>query len=103
MSQELKAILPLDPPNDPVYIDIVDGHVIVPQLVFQKTIDEPKTSEDTLLSNAVPATFSTNQEPRRRRSGLEHSPRKVGRTNPSHDRPKSLKEVMAAPLPNARR
>ena len=101
----MKAILPLDPPNDPVYIDIVDGHAIVTQLVFQKTIDEPKSSEDALLSNAVPATVSTNQEPRRRRSGLERSPRKrkVGCSNPSHDRPKSFKELVAAPLPNVRR
>ena len=51
--------IPLDPLNNQVYIDIVDGHVIVPQIVFQKTIDEPKSSEDALLSNAVPTVTGT--------------------------------------------
>ena len=38
------------------------------------------------------------------RSGLERSPRKrkVGCSNPNRDRPKSLKQVMTAKLPNAR-
>ena len=39
-----------------------------------------------------------------RRSWIERWPRKrkVGRSNPSSDRPKSLKQVMTAPLTNAR-
>ena len=43
-------------------------------------------------------------QPQRWRSGLEHSPRKrkVGCSNPSRHRPKSLKQEVTAPLPNAR-
>ena len=65
ISQELKPTLPLDTPNDPVYIDIVDGHVIVPQLEFQKTTYEPKSSENASQSNVpqtVTATVSTCQD-----------------------------------------
>ena len=42
--------------------------------------------------------------PRRWRSGLERSPRKrkVGCSNPGRKRPKSLKQIVTAPLPNAR-
>ena len=43
-------------------------------------------------------------QPRRWRSGLERSPlkRKVGCSNPSFNRPKSLKQVVTAPLTNTR-
>ena len=37
-------------------------------------------------------------QPRRWRSGLE---RKTGCSNPIRERPKSLKQVVRAPLPNA--
>ena len=57
-----------------------------------------------LYKRVILKSVLSSLEPRWWRSGLERSLSiwKVGCSNPSRDRPKSYKQVVTAPLPNAR-
>ncbi|XP_062617901.1 uncharacterized protein LOC134279506 [Saccostrea cucullata] len=63
-SKELATLLPSEPPNDPVYIDIVDDHVVVPQIVSQQTNAEtrPSTSSSTVETVTVTATYDDEED-----------------------------------------
>ena len=69
------------------------------------------TFSQTVIFDGVKSSAITKQlliivikKPRRCRIGLERSPRKrkVECSNPRRDKLKSLKQVVTAPLPNAR-
>ena len=78
-------------------------HFMTSVLLLQ--INAEKTAGPLLVQSAKSFIKKhINAKPRRWRSGLERWPRvrNVRRSNPSRDRPKSLKRVETAPLLNAR-
>ena len=74
---------------------------------MQQTFPQPFIPNRYFTDNARPCSLIVNlmiSGPRRWRSGLEHWSRKqiVGCSDPSRDRPKLPKQVVTAPLLNAR-
>jgi hypothetical protein len=56
VTSDLKPHLPSEPPADPLYIDMVDGHMVVPSLLFQGQ-DVPKSSSPGVVEKGVCGTI----------------------------------------------